>query len=313
MTLKINLFQSLSLSETNQIIYSFNLAELNRKKNNVKLLRLPYETAGRGNKKQALQYGISRAKGDIIVTTDADCIHHENWLRNLTGCFDKETAFVSGPVEFIQKQGIFSGIQVMEFEGLILAGAGLIGEGSPTICNGANIAYRKSVFEEVEGLNDTLSISSGDDELLMQKISRETSYRIKFCGAREAVVMTDPNTNLKNFFSQRKRWASKTLYYEDPALITRLVLIFLFYLGLIVQIFMVLTGYYLFLSTLVFSLFIKISFEYLIIKKGERLFFSRTKLPVFIITEILQVPYIIITAAAGLLGRFHWKNRKIKR
>jgi len=292
---------------------SFELAESGKTKSNISVLRLPFEAAGRGNKKYAIQYGIDNSKGDIIVTTDSDCIHHKNWLQNIIRCFDSRTAFVAGPVAFTRRTGLFSELQELEFEGLILAGAGLIGAGSPVICNGANIAYRKEVFKEVEGLNDNLNLSSGDDEFLMQKISSQTDYLVKFCAEREAVVLTDSNTNLGDFFSQRKRWASKSLFYKDRGLIIQLVLIFLFYSGLFVQTFLILAGHYEFLITLVFSLVIKILPEYLIIKKGEQLFFSRKKNSVFVITEILQVPYIIITAFAGLFGSFTWKGRNIKR
>ena len=292
---------------------SFDLAESGRTKNNIKIIRLPYEADGRGNKKNAIQYGIDNSRGDIIVTTDADCTHHKNWLHNIVRCFDVGTAFVAGPVAFTQTPGLFSELQGLEFEGLILAGAGLIGAGSPVICNGANIAYRKEVFEEVKGLSDNLNLSSGDDELLMQKISRLTDHQIKFCADREAVVLTDPNTSLGNFFNQRKRWASKSLFYKDPGLILQLILIFFFYTGLFVQTFLILAGHYEFLVTLVLSLAAKILPEYLIIKKGEQLFFSRKKKSLFLITEILQVPYIIITAFAGLFGSFSWKGRNIKR
>ncbi len=292
---------------------SFRIAESLKKDSNIKILKLPVEASGCGNKKRALHFGIENSSGDIIITTDADCIHNENWLHNIISSFDRETAFVSGPVEFLEKPGLFSRIQSTEFGGLILAGAGLIGAGRPLICNGANIAYRRNVYEEVGGLKDNLHLASGDDEFLMQKIAGETKYKVRFCPNREAVVYTDPNSNLANFYNQRKRWASKSFFYKDKTVTAGLLLIFLFYLGLVVQTLLLLSGYPLFAITFMGSLLIKILMEFLIIRKGERLFLSPKKISSFFITELFQVPYIIIAAIAGLAGGFNWKGREIRR
>ncbi len=292
---------------------SFQLAESAKKASNIRILRLQDEVPGKGNKKHALQFGVSNSYGDIIVTTDADCIHNKNWLNNIINCFDTETAFVSGPVEFIETPGLFSKIQSTEFGGLILAGAGLIGAGRPLLCNGANIAYRKKVYEEIGGLNDNLHLASGDDEFLMQKIARETNYKVRFCPEREAVVLTRPSVSLGSFFNQRRRWASKSIFYKDAGLTAGLIVIFLFYAGLIVQSILLLSGYLYFSLTLSFGLLIKILMEFLILKRGEKLFLSKKKISVFLITELFQVPYIIIAAIAGLSGRFSWKGRNIKR
>ncbi|MBK9099224.1 MAG: hypothetical protein IPM14_14120 [bacterium] len=43
---------------------------------------------------------VLKMQKEIIVTTDADCIHDEEWLNSLMQSFDPVTGFVSGPVEF---------------------------------------------------------------------------------------------------------------------------------------------------------------------------------------------------------------------
>ncbi len=80
-------------------------------------------------------------------------------------------------------------MQRLEFAGLVIAGAGLIGSGNPIICNAANIAYRKKAFEDVGGFDYQMRLSSGDDELLMQKIHRDSDYKIKFALDRNAIVI----------------------------------------------------------------------------------------------------------------------------
>ncbi len=292
---------------------SLTLLENLSKQENVFIFSVPNDYSVNAHKKRAIRFGIEKSKGGIVVTTDADCIHKNDWLKNLLKFMDEKSGFISGPVEFISDSNLFSKMQRLEFAGLVITGAGLIGSGNPIICNAANIAYRKKVFEEVGGFNYQMSLSSGDDELLMQKIHRDTNYRIKFALDKNAIVYTEANPTLKDFYHQRKRWASKGLFYGDNLLLIKLVLIFLFYLSLIIQpilgIFLS-TKYFL---TFFISYLIKISAEYFILKRGVNLLFNSNILKPFLITEILQVPYILISGFMGMFGNLLWKDRKIKR
>lgn len=283
------------------------------KPGNVKVISVPQSFSLNAHKKRAVRFGIENSTGDIIFTTDADCIHQQGWLKQMMGCFDENTGFLSGPVEFYDNKSIWGSIQKTEFAGLVLAGAGLMGSGRPVICNAANIAYRRSAYEAVNGFKDNINISSGDDEFLMQKICRETNYKIKFCLNKEAVVKTDINKSVSQFYNQRKRWASKGLFYADKLLVLKLILIFLFYISLVLMpvITIFLSGKYLLIFIL--SVVIKFSLEYNILKTGSKILFTGSILKNFFLAEFLQVPYIIIAGAAGIFGNFTWKDRKLKR
>lgn len=290
---------------------SYEIAEQHKKKYNIKVIRLPGEIPSKGNKKRAIEYGIQKSRGDIIVTTDADCIHQKFWLRRLADCFDSDTGFVSAPVEIIYSPGFFSGMQQTEFKALILAGAGLIGSGNPVICNGANIAYKKKAFQKAGGFSGNLNLSSGDDEFLMRKISGLPGYEVKFCKSKDATVFTKPVKGIKGFFNQRRRWASKITRYEDKNLILNLFLIFLFYLLLVIQAVLSFTET-IFLLVFLLSILIKFTLEFLVIRKGENLFSQKNGVLIFLITELVHIPYIIITSITGTFGRFTWKGRRIK-
>ncbi len=284
-----------------------------QKSSNIKVISVPDDFSTYAHKKRAIRFGISNSTGSIIITTDSDCLHNKKWIQQMVSCFDNETGFVSGPVEFIEEKTLFEKLQKLEFSGLVLTGAGLIGINKPVICNAANIAYRKNAYETVNGFNDHLNLSSGDDELLMQKIWSSGKYRIKFCWNREAIVLTKGNDSLQKFYHQRKRWASKGLFYADNFLIIKLILIFLFYLGLIAQIFLSVILSPIFLVSFIISFLIKISFEYLILKKGLNFIFSKKVLRYLPLAELFQIPYIIIAGIAGTFGNYIWKDRRIKR
>jgi cellulose synthase/poly-beta-1,6-N-acetylglucosamine synthase-like glycosyltransferase len=280
---------------------------------NVNILSLPNDYSPNAHKKRAIRYGIENSAGEIIITTDADCVYSRNWMSSMLSYFDDETGFISGPVEFLDDDGMFSKLQKLEFAGLVIAGAGLIGIGKPTICNAANIAYRKKTYEEVNGFYDQMDLSSGDDELLMQKISKDTKYKVKFSLVTDSIVKTSANKNINEFYHQRKRWASKGLFYKNIRLIITLILIYLFYLGLVIQPFLILLISSSFIYTFGLSLASKLFLEYLILLKGMKILFSKLSLNPFIFSEFLQVPYIIIAGISGMFGNLEWKGRKIKR
>lgn len=289
-----------------KIISDFN------KPDNVKVISVPNDFSKNAHKKRAIRYGIENSKGKIIVTTDADCIHNKDWLKNLLCYFDEHTAFVSGPAEFIEENNLFQKMQKIEFAGLVIVGAGLIGAKSPTICNAANIAYRKNVFYQVDGFLHNMNLSSGDDELLMQKIFQDTDYKIKFAALKDAVVKTKANNSLNQFYQQRKRWASKGLFYKNKFLILKLILIYLFYLSLIIQPILGLFSE-IFFITFLLTFVLKILLEYLVMKRGLKLLFDLRLMKYFLITEIFQIPYIVVMGLSGAFGNFVWKNRKVNR
>ncbi len=292
---------------------SCQMLEETKEDSNVIIIKSPFTAEERAHKKKALKYAIDNCKGEIIITTDADCTHGENWLRTMVNSFDEKTGFVSGPVEFISDGKLFNELQKVEFSALILVGAGLIGTEQPIICNAANLGFRKNVFNLVGGYDDNLNISSGDDEFLMQKISNTTDYNVKFCFDKNAISFTEPNKNLDQFYQQRKRWASKSLYYIKKSTILKLVLIFLFYLGIIVQLLLGLFYNNIFLISFTVSYLLKIIMDYLVVQKGSEDLFNKVSNWKFIIAEFLHIPYILISAVSGIFGNYKWKGREIKR
>ncbi len=280
---------------------------------NIRIVKSPYNADERAHKKKALKFAIEKARGEIIITTDADCTQGENWLTTMVNSFENNTGFVSGPVEFLSNGTLFGELQKIEFSSLILVGAGLIGIKQPIICNAANLGFRKSVFNQVGGYDDNLNISSGDDEFLMQKISKDTNFDVKFCFNKSAITFTEPNRTVEQFYQQRKRWASKSLYYIKKSTILKLFLIFLFYVGIVVQLLLGLFYNKIFLILFIVSYTAKIISEYFVLNTGAKGLFPKINIVTFLIAEVLHIPYIIISAVAGAFGNYKWKGREIKR
>ncbi len=265
------------------------------------------------NKKKAIEKAVAEAKGEIVFITDADCTHSEEWLKCMLKYFDEETAFVAGPVLFESGKNTFGELQKIEFAGIQVTAAGLIGAGKPTTCSAANIAFRKKVFLEVDGYSGVSHLASGDDELLMQKIDAQTNYKIGFALGKDCVVRTKPNKDASQFLNQRRRWASKSLHYQSKLLIAELFSVFLFYLLTLANIVLGVFGNFPLLILGLIMFLMKMRIEYSVLQMGLPLLFPDEEFKGFLLAEFLHIPYIILAAVLGALGGFEWKGRRVKR
>ena len=100
------------------------------------------------------------------------------------------------------------------------------------MCNGANLAYPKNIFQEVGGFSGIDHIASGDDMLLMQKIAGRYPEKIFYLKHEGAMVSTTTETDWAAFLNQRVRWSSKAGSYTDKRLKSVLLLVYLVNLAL---------------------------------------------------------------------------------
>ncbi|RYU96738.1 glycosyltransferase [Emticicia agri] len=193
---------------------------------------LPPKENNASPKKRAIHSSIQLAHGDLIVTTDGDCRVGHKWLETIAHFQSEKKAYlISSPVTFINDASNSIGnfwqkIQTIEFSSLIGSGACAMLIGKPNMCNGANLAYLKSVFHEVGGFSGNENLASGDDEFLMHKIASRFPDKVCFFKSQDAIVETESHTSFKSFYYQRKRWASKWKHYNNPFTTALAVFIF---------------------------------------------------------------------------------------
>jgi len=161
-------------------------------------------------KKAALKEGLKKAKGNWIITTDADCMVGKHWLIQFSNSIvTDDPIFCCGPVSFSIHNTNIEHFQQLDLIGMMGVTAGGIFRKSSYLANGANLAYKKSVFNEVNGFDGIDKKASGDDMLLLQKVVKKYPDQITFIKSTESIVQTSPEKNLQTFFNQRLRWASK--------------------------------------------------------------------------------------------------------
>ena len=167
-------------------------------------------------KKQALATGISYATGELIVTTDADCVPHDSWIYNIASFYQTyKSDLIICPVAMRANDTFFQQLQALEFTSLVASGAGAVGAGMPIMCNGANLAFTKEIWQKCRNDLKTSELS-GDDMFLLHSVKKHRG-KIDFLKSTSAVVFTLPTPNLKLFVRQRTRWTGKSVLYTDFA------------------------------------------------------------------------------------------------
>ncbi len=264
-----------------------------------------------GHKQAALDYGLRRASGALVLTTDADCTVRPGWMRAMVGCFDEGTAFVAGPVRFRPGGRLFTRMQALEFLGLVAFGGGGIGVGRPSICNSANVAYRRAVREHVLREDaPAVRTAPAADELMLQHVAYETDWRARFCAAPEAVVTTDPAPTLRAFLAQRVRWASMGTRYPRASLVAGAVGLYAFYVLLAAGLAGLLLVPALWPAVLA-ALALKLSAQRALLKPACRQFGQPQLLRYLLPTQLLQIPYYLYVGLAGAVGPVEWKGRRV--
>ena len=273
------------------------------------LIKEPIHQGKKGNISKA----ISLAKGDIIVTTDADVVFRSNnWLTVIANYFETENPeMLIMPVDFETEEGLLSSFQIFENMALTAITAGYAGLKKPFMCNGANLAFKKTVFEKVNGYQSHHHISSGEDVFLMEDIKRLYPNGIHYLLSRALIVKTKTQTNLKLFFNQRLRWAYKAKYNSNFLNLSAGFLIILANLLMPALLVAILNKSAIipYLSIFVLSKFV---FDFLLLFLASN-YLGRFNYLIWMIPfQCLYWLYALIIGLCSLFIKPYWKDIKIK-
>ncbi len=292
---------------------------------------LPEEARHMANKKQAISIGIARAQGDIIVTTDADCVAPPDWLlaiasRFENGSMEVETdsmpaatipILVAAPVVFHRERNLLHRFQPLDFLGMMgITGAG-IQLGFQRMANGANLAFDKSLFDAVDGYRGNMQFASGDDMFLVQKIARYQPGSIFFLKNRAAAVRTEAQPDWRTFWQQRLRWGAKNAALTEWPVRLVLLLVFLFCWSILVHCLLAIAGLVagdvFSLKILALQLAVKAASDYLFLREMCRFFERRDLLRWFAPCFLMHTVYIAAVGMASLFfRRYEWKGRRVQ-
>jgi cellulose synthase/poly-beta-1,6-N-acetylglucosamine synthase-like glycosyltransferase len=167
-------------------------------------------------KKLGLTLGIKAAKNDWLLFTDADCMPEDKfWIARMARNFNPETEFVLGYGAYFNKKGFLNRLITYDTLFIALQYMGMAAAHKPYMGVGRNMAYRKDTFFAQKGFASTLHLSSGDDDLMVNKASTSINTRVEI--SSDSITWSEPNQTYKGWFYQKKRHLSVSAYYKSSS------------------------------------------------------------------------------------------------
>ena len=275
-------------------------------------------TEQQGGKKNAIIKAIEAAKGELIVTTDADCVMNSNWLSSIAAFYGQTQAkMIVAPVCFYDERTVFEKMQSLEFIALITSSGGSLYFNKAIMCNGANLAYTKHIFNEVNGFEGVDKQATGDDVLLMYKIKQKYPDGVHFLKHNDAIVYTKAKSTIKEFIDQRRRWASKEFKMLNTE--TKFVSVIVYFFNFMLLVLPLLAFFCLpntpfrltFFKICLIIIVIKVFIDFLLLFLGTSFFKKKMLLIYFLPEQLFYIIYIVMIGLLGMKRKYKWKDRNI--
>lgn len=192
-----------SIDRTHEVIDEF-LKEVKSlpKHNEWKKKKIQYHAQPNGGKGVALNNGIKKSKGEIILTIDADSALERHAIENLVVYFrDEKISGVVGNVVVANSKTVIGLTQKLEYLfGFYFKRAHAV-LGAEYIFGGACAAFRRKVFDEI-GFYDE---KNKTEDIEMTLRFRYFGYHCTY--GENVICYTEGASDIAGLISQRKRWS----------------------------------------------------------------------------------------------------------
>ena len=254
-------------------------------------------------KKSALAQGIAASTGEILLFTDADCRPPITWAREMMARFGPGVGLVAGYARPDPVEGWLNAVLAVDNIGVGALGAGSIGMGYPLSCTGRSLAYRREVYDGLEGFSAIGHLVGGDDVYFMRLVVAEGRWQTAF--NPDAVVLSPPAARIGAVVQQKLRHAAKGGHYNGGGLLLAVgVYLFHLLLGLTLGR-MLWTGIFDPLTVGAWAL--RWGVDWLLLRRMAT-DVERPLLRCLPIAEVLYIPYVLFFTVIGRMGWFRWKT-----
>lgn len=256
-------------------------------------------------KKRALEAGFELAQGEIYMTMDADCEPPTPWISSMVAKFVPGIDIVQGPKRILVKEdNVLQRYQTIDTLGFTLIEAAFFTLDNPMLASAPSLGYRASLYHQVGGFDGLRDFVSGDDDMLVQKMSQH-AQGITYNLDPEAQVGTAPMDTWKGLFSQRARWASNGAEYDSKAYVAVLSCVYLFFCWCLVAPLLGLLGWVSW-GFIIQIYLVKMGIDFLFLWIGSGKLHSREIMLSFPISWLIQIPLNVWAAPAGHFKWYRW-------
>ncbi|MGV6844623.1 MAG: glycosyltransferase, partial [Lutibacter sp.] len=263
-------------------------------------------------KKAALKLGIKQSQFNYIVTTDADCVAPENWLKKFNDFIVKtQPDFIAGPVFMNPPKTFLEHFQYQNFISLVGCSIGSFMINKPIMCNGANLCFSKKTYLEFLESDKNQHIASGDDIFFMEYMVAQHSKKIHYLPFSKSVISTKFESNYHSFLNQQIRWASKSSFYKNSFLKATGIIVFAENLIVVVLFLYALLNQNYFQLFLFFAI-LKLLIDGVVLTKTTQIFQKKISYTNYIINSFIYPFFTVKIAVLSLFKKYSWKSRFYK-
>lgn len=262
-------------------------------------------------KKDAINRAIPIAQFEWIITTDADCMWNEKSFSTYDNYIQKnDVKMIASSVVYEKSIGLLQRFQQIELISLQATTIGSFGVNNAFMANGANFAYQKSFFKDLNGFDSDNSIASGDDVFLLQKAFAKYPKQVQYLKSEDTIVTTSAETSWKSLFNQRVRWASKATSYQSDY--GEMLAVFVFFGNLSIVVSVILTLFNL-MSIVIFAALIIIKYlvDLWLLTLGNK-FLKAEHLMIPLLSAIFYPFFSVLIGFYILIFgmKYNWKGRQ---
>ena len=275
-------------SEDDSLVVLQNLPE------NHRLISLSENEFG---KKSAIRQGIQYAKGEFILTWDADITVPTSYFEKLQTTPIADLHIL--PVRMVSNTLIESFYE-LDYYFLSSINIAVSAFAQPIVASGANLLFKKAAFQSLDSYPKHKNIASGDDLFLLTDFKRaKKDIQTNTCSY--LTVETETPNSLNTFFQQRLRWIGKTSHINDQ---TTNAIGLLGFLYLTTFIYLLFTPHWFVVLVLKIVFDMLILLPYLHCLRRKKITWST---PFF---TLIYPVYFILIIGLNLIMNPQWKGRK---
>ena len=265
------------------------------------------------HKKRALDAGIRKAKGEILLFTDADCQVPNNWSKLISSKYFKDIHYVVGYSEVHSSNNIITLFQKIDLFMLMNTAHSTINKNWYWASSGQNQSYLKNIFNKNKGFQDISNCLQGDDTLFFQTCRKNIKdFKATFAFDPQNKVYCRQEKTLYSFIMQRIRWAGDALktwkfnrYFFGMSVIT-----FFTNLIIILNYFLIIFNYITIFQFAV-PILIKFVIEYSFALRGMKTHNDTYNILQFTYWFIFQPLYVIIIGIGSFFqNQISWRGSK---
>ena len=193
------------------------LKDFSAQYSNLKIVQILEDEKRGVGKKYPLTRGIEAAAHEHLLLTDADCRPiSKNWVQKMMNVFCDEIEIVLGFGKYEKRAGWVN--KLVQFDTFFVAAQyfSFALAGKPYMGVGRNIAYKKSLFQRMNGFQSHEHVASGDDDLFVMQAA--TSKNTAVMMDEDSHTISVGKENFEKYWVQKSRHLSTGKWYRGSIL-----------------------------------------------------------------------------------------------